>query len=81
MINLKYIERMMKHGYTRARELATYAAVNFQWDATSDVMEDWMYETYAKKYTLDLRPLYPRTAGSAGGSDLVSRYAAGSSSR
>ena len=28
-------------------------AVSFQWDATSDVMEDWMYETYAEKYDLD----------------------------
>ena len=29
----------------------------------------------------DLRPLYTRTAGSAGGSGLMSRYAAGPSSR
>lgn len=52
-INPKYIEGMMKHGYAGAGELATYAAVSFQWDATSDVMEDWMYETYAEKYALD----------------------------
>lgn len=29
------------------------AAVSFQWDATSYVMEDWMCETYAEKYALD----------------------------
>lgn len=33
--------------------VAWCAAVRFQWDAASDVMEDWMYETYAEKYALD----------------------------
>lgn len=52
-MNPKYIEGMMKHGYKGAGDLATYVAVSFQWDATSEIMEDWMYEKYARKYALD----------------------------
>lgn len=52
-INPKYIEGMKKHGYKGAGDLAGYVAVSFQWDATSETMEDWMYEKYAEKYALD----------------------------
>jgi len=43
----------MKHGYKGAADMANYIAHSFQWDATSSVMEDWMYEKYAEKYTFD----------------------------
>ena len=33
--------------------MAQYVAVSYQWDATSQIMEDWMYEKYAQKYALD----------------------------
>lgn len=52
-MNPKYIEGMKKHGYKGAGDLATYVAVSYQWDATSEIMEDWMYEKYAAKYALD----------------------------
>ena len=52
-INPKYIEGMMKHGYKGAADMANMIAHSFQWDATSSVMEDWMYEKYAEKYTFD----------------------------
>lgn len=52
-MNPKYIEGMKKHGYKGAGDLATYVAVSYQWDATSEIMEDWMYEKYAQKYALD----------------------------
>ena len=52
-INPKYIEGMMKHGYKGAADMANMIAHSFQWDATSAVMEDWMYEKYAEKYTFD----------------------------
>lgn len=52
-INPKYIQGMKKHGYKGAGDLATYVAVSYQWDATSEIMEDWMYEKYAEKYALD----------------------------
>ena len=52
-MNPKYIEGMKKHGYKGAADMATYVAVSYQWDATSAVMEDWMYEKYAEKYAFD----------------------------
>jgi len=52
-INPKFIEGMMKHGYKGAADLANYVAHSYQWDATSSVMEDWMYEKYAEKYAFD----------------------------
>ena len=52
-INPKFIEGMMKHGYKGAADLANYVAHSYQWDATSNVMEDWMYEKYAEKYAFD----------------------------
>ena len=52
-MNPKYIEGLMKHGYKGATDLANRLSISFQWDATSGVMDDWMYEQYAKKYALD----------------------------
>jgi len=49
-LNPKFIEGMREHGYKGAADLAAYVAHSYQWDATSDVMEDWMYEKYAEKY-------------------------------
>ena len=49
-INPKFIEGMMQHGYKGAADLANMVAHSYQWDATSNVMDDWMYEEYAKKY-------------------------------
>lgn len=52
-VNPKYIEGMKKHGYKGAVDLSEYLVTSFAWDATTDVMEDWMYDTYADKYILD----------------------------
>jgi cobaltochelatase CobN len=52
-VNPKFIEGMMQHGYKGAADMANYISHSFQWDATSEVMDDWMYEKYAEKYTLD----------------------------
>ena len=52
-INPKFIEGMMKHGYKGAADLSNMVAHSYQWDATSKVMEDWMYEKYAEKYVMD----------------------------
>jgi len=53
VMNPKFIEGMKKHGYKGAADLAGYVAHCYEWDATSDVMEDWMYEGLAQKYALD----------------------------
>ena len=52
-INPKFIQGMKKHGYKGAQDLADYVAHSYQWDATSAVLEDWMYEKYAEKYAFD----------------------------
>ena len=52
-MNPKYIEGMKRHGYKGAAELANVIVHSYQWDATSNVMDDWMYEKYAEKYALD----------------------------
>jgi len=52
-MNPKFIEGMKAHGYKGASDLANYLAHSYQWDATSAVMKDWMYEGYARKYVLD----------------------------
>lgn len=52
-VNPKFIEGMMNHGYKGAADMANYVAHSYQWDATSDVMDDWMYEEYARKYAFD----------------------------
>lgn len=54
-INPKFIQGMMEHGYKGASDLSNMVAHSFQWDATSEVMEDWMYEKYAEKYMLDAK--------------------------
>ena len=36
-----------------AQDMANYLAHSYQWDATSGIMEDWMYEKYAAKYAFD----------------------------
>ena len=52
-LNPKYIEGLMKHGYKGAMDMANRLNISFQWDATSQVMEDWMYDNYAEKYAFD----------------------------
>ena len=43
----------MQHGYKGAMDMANRLNISFQWDATSSVMEDWMYNDYAEKYAFD----------------------------
>jgi len=52
-INPKFIQGMKEHGYKGAQDLANLVAHSYQWDATSAVLEDWMYEKYAEKYAFD----------------------------
>ncbi|HWR38741.1 MAG TPA: cobaltochelatase subunit CobN [Patescibacteria group bacterium] len=53
VMNPKYIEGMKKHGYKGAADLASAVAHCYDWDATSEVMKDWMYQGLAQKYALN----------------------------
>lgn len=50
VLNPKFIEGMMKHGYKGAADLCSVVSHSFQWDATSDIVEDWMYNELVEKY-------------------------------
>ncbi|MCL1970646.1 MAG: cobaltochelatase subunit CobN [Candidatus Bathyarchaeota archaeon] len=53
LLNPKYIENMKRHGYQGAADLSRSVDFVFGWDATVEVVEDWMYEDLAKKYVFD----------------------------
>lgn len=53
ILNPKYIEGMKRHGYKGASDLSRCVDYVLGWDATTDVVEDWMYESLATKYVLD----------------------------
>ena len=55
VLNPKWIEGLMRHGYKGAGDLSRAVDIAFHWDATSGVIEDWMYQGLADKYAFDQR--------------------------
>lgn len=53
ILNPKWIEGLKRHGYKGAGDLSKVMDVIIGWDATAEVMEDWMYERVANRYALD----------------------------
>lgn len=53
ILNPKWIESMKRHGYKGAGDLSRMVDISFGWDATAEVLEDWMYDALAQKYALD----------------------------
>ena len=53
VVNPRWITAMQRHGYKGAFELAATVDYLFGYDATTGVVEDWMYDTLAKTYVLD----------------------------
>jgi cobaltochelatase CobN len=53
ILNPLWIKSMQRHGYKGAADLSRAVDIAFGWDATAEVLEDWMYEQLAKKYALD----------------------------
>jgi len=51
--NPRWIASMIRHGYKGAFELSATVDYLFGYDATTGVVEDWMYEALAEKYVLD----------------------------
>ena len=50
ILNPKWFEGLKKHGYKGAQEISGMVDYAFGWDATSDVIEDWMYEEISETY-------------------------------
>ena len=53
VINPKWIDAMKEHGYKGAFELAATVDYLFGYDATTQVVEDWMYERVTAAYVGD----------------------------
>lgn len=53
LLNPKWLEGMKRHGYKGAGDISKMMDVALGWDATAEVVDDWMYEGLANKYALD----------------------------
>lgn len=53
LVNPKWIEGMKRHGYKGAGDISHMMDVVLGWDATAEVIDDWMYEKVANAYALD----------------------------
>ena len=53
VVNPKWMQSMQRHGYKGAFELAATVDYMFGYDATAQVMEDWMYEDVTEEYVLN----------------------------
>jgi cobaltochelatase CobN len=53
VLNPRWIEAMRRHGYKGAFELAATVDYLFGYDATAQVVEDWMYERVTNAYVGD----------------------------
>ena len=53
VVNPRWLEAMRRHGYKGAFEMAATVDYLFGYDATTDVVQDWMYEKLAETYALD----------------------------
>ena len=54
VVNPKWLESIQQHGYKGASEMAATVDYLFGFDATADVMKDFMYEGVAQKYALSM---------------------------
>ncbi len=53
LLNPKWLDGLKRHGYKGAGDISKMMDVILGWDATAEVVEDWMYERVAGKYVLD----------------------------
>lgn len=53
VVNPKWIESIRRHGYKGALELSATVEYLFGYDATAQVVDDWMYQQTAQTYALD----------------------------
>ncbi len=53
VVNPKWIEGVKRHGYKGAFEIAATLDYMFAYDATTNLVEDFMYESFAQTYLFD----------------------------
>ena len=52
VLNPRYVDGLKVHGFRGATEIKHMFEYVLAWDATSDIIEDWMYDSLAKEYLL-----------------------------
>jgi cobaltochelatase CobN len=52
VVNPKWLESIQRHGYKGGLEMAATVDYLFGYDATADVVDDWMYEQVAQSYAV-----------------------------
>ncbi len=53
LTNPKWLDGMKRHGYKGAGDISHMMDVVLGWDATAEVIDDWMYKKIAEKFALD----------------------------
>ncbi len=53
VVNPRWLAGVMRHGYKGAVEMAATVDYLFGYDATTEVLDDWMYERLAETYLFD----------------------------
>ncbi len=53
ILNPKFIDGLKRHGYRGVSEVASLTEFTFGWDATSDIVDDWVYEKLTETYLFD----------------------------
>lgn len=51
--NPKWIEGLKKHGYRGAKQISGMVDYAFGWDATTNVIDDWMYDCISERYVFN----------------------------
>ena len=53
ILNPKWLDGLKKHDYKGALELSSTMDILFGWDATAEIIENWMYDKVMEKYILN----------------------------
>jgi magnesium chelatase subunit H len=56
-LNPKWYEGMLRHGFRGVAEIESHVTNTFGWSATTDAVDDWVYEEVARTYVLDAEML------------------------
>ncbi len=51
--NPKWLEGLKRHGFKGAEEISNMAEYVLGWDATSDIIDPWMYQSMAERFLFD----------------------------
>ena len=53
LLNPKWYESMLNHGYEGVREIETRVSNTYGWSATAEAVENWVYDDVAEVFMLD----------------------------